>query len=129
MVDCRCLGRLSGQPLRITIRRFLYLLFCLSVCSMTGIGLLMAYGLIPGSHGGRGLEITGWDYHDWDDSQALAINLFFTLATANLLVVWAWLIRCAAKGDFLRLAAGLLAGAAIIGAMLFLTPSECSRSQ
>ena len=95
---------------------------------MAGIGLLMAYGLIPGSHGGRGLEI-GWDYHDWDDSQALAINLFFTLATANLLVVWAWLIRCAAKGDFLRLAAGLLTGAAIIGAMLFLTPSQCSRSQ
>ncbi|MGA7393621.1 MAG: hypothetical protein WBW78_13285 [Terrimicrobiaceae bacterium] len=96
---------------------------------MAGIGLLMAYGLIPGSHGGRGLEITGWDYHDWDDSQTLTINLFFTLATANLLVVWAWLIRCAAKGDFLRLAAGLLTGAAIIGAMLFLTPSQCSRSQ
>jgi hypothetical protein len=104
----------------------LYLLFCLSICFMTGIGLLMAHGLIAGS---RGLEVSGWNYGNWHEPQAFLINLFFTLATANLLVVWAWLIRCAAKGDFLRLVAGFLAGAAIIGALLLLTPSYCSQSQ
>ena len=51
------------------------------------------------------------------------------LATVNLVIVWAWLIRCAAKNDFLRLGAGLLAGAVIVGTLLFLTPSYCSRSQ
>jgi hypothetical protein len=96
---------------------------------MTGIGLLMAYGLIPGSRGGRGLEVSGWDYHNWGNPQAFVTNLFFTLATANLLAVWGWLIRCAARGDFFRLIAGLLVGAVIIGALLFLTPSNCSQSQ
>ena len=88
----------------------------------------MAYGLVPGSRGPQGLEVLGWDYYDWGDPRTLAPNVFFMLATVNLVIVWAWLIRCAAKGDFLRLGAGLLVGAVIIGTLLFLTPSYCSRS-
>ena len=114
--------------MKITIRRGLTLLLCLSFFVMIGIGLLMAYGLVPGSRGPQGLEVLGWDYYDWGDPRTLAPNVFFMLATVNLVIVWAWLIRCAAKGDFLRLGAGLLVGAVIIGTLLFLTPSYCSRS-
>ena len=114
--------------MKITIRRVLTLLLCLSFFVMIGIGLLMAYGLVPGSRGQQGLEVLGWDYYDWGDPRTLAPDVFFLLATVNLVIVWAWLIRCAAKGDFLRLGAGLLVGAVIIGTLLFLTPSYCSRS-
>jgi hypothetical protein len=55
-------------------------------------------------------------------------KIFFSLSAFNLALIWGWLIHCAAKLDFLRLFAGILAGAAIIGALLFLTPSYCSRS-
>jgi len=55
-------------------------------------------------------------------------KIFFSLAAINLVLVWGWLIHCAARLDFLRLAAGLLAGTAIIGGLLFLTPAHCSRS-
>jgi hypothetical protein len=111
-----------------TISRVLKLLFFLSFLVMSGIGLLMAYGLVPGSRGQQRLQVLGWDYSDWGDPGTMLPNVFFLLATVNLVIVWAWLIRCAAKGDFLRLGAGLLVGAVIISILLFLTPSYCSRS-
>jgi hypothetical protein len=111
-----------------TIGRILKLLFCLSFFVMIGIGLLMAYGLIPGSRGQQRLQVLGWDYSDWGDPSTMVPNVFFLLATVNLVIVWVWLIRCAAKGDFLRLGAGLLVGAVIVSILLFLTPSYCSRS-
>ncbi len=115
--------------MKITIGRILRLVLCLGFSVMIGIGLLMAYELVPGSRGSQRLEVLGWDYYDWSDPHAVIPNVFFTLATVNLVIVWAWLIRCAAKGDFLRLGAGLLVGAVIIGTLLFVTPSYCSRSQ
>ena len=93
---------------------------------MIAIGLLMGYELIPRSSGNSGLEALGWTYRNWGDSRAFLINVFFTLATLNLLMVWAWLIRCAAKGNFLRLIEGLLVAALIIAILLALTPSYCS---
>ena len=51
--------------MRITFRRILNLLLYLSFCVMVGTGLLMAYRLIPGSRGGQGLEVLGWNRHEW----------------------------------------------------------------
>jgi hypothetical protein len=112
--------------MKTAIWRILSLLLWLSFGVMITIGLLMGYELIPRSSGSPGLETLGWTYRNWGDSHAFLINVFFTLATLNLLMVWTWLIRCAAKGDFLRLIAGLLIGAVIIAILLALTPSYCS---
>lgn len=54
-------------------------------------------------------------------------QVFFSLSAVNLVLIWGWLIHCAAKLDFLRFFAGLLAGSAIVAALLFLTPSYCAR--
>ena len=113
--------------MKTAIWRLLRLLLWLSFGVMIGIGLLMGYELIPRSSGNPRLEVLGWTYRNWGDSHAFLINVFFTLATLNLLMVWAWLIRCAAKGDFPRLIAGLFAGAVIITILLTLTPAYCLR--
>ena len=114
--------------MRFMIRRVLKFLLGLSFLVMVGIGFLMAYGLVPAGRAQQGLELAGWHDFDWSDLRKSIPHVFFVLATVNLVVVWAWLIRCAASGDFLRLAGGLLVGAAIIGTLIFLTPSYCSRS-
>ena len=100
------------------------LLVSLSFCLMIGLGLLMAHGIAPGGPVQERLDLPGWI----DDPGNSVANVFFALAALNLLIVWAWLIRCAAKGDFLRLAEGILVGSAVVGTLLFLTPTYCSRS-
>jgi hypothetical protein len=113
--------------MKMTIRGTLGLLLSLSFGMMIVIGLLMAYGMIPATRSHRGLEVLGWEYQNGSELTGFLSNAFFSLATVNLLLVWAWLIRCAARGDFLRLGAGLLVGTLIIAALLLLTPSYCSR--
>ncbi|HEY5779830.1 MAG TPA: hypothetical protein VIT00_13890 [Terrimicrobiaceae bacterium] len=108
--------------------KILRALLCISFGVMILIGLLMAYGLVPKIRGSQGLEVSGWDDYDAGDPWAFLARVFFGLATINLLLVWGWLIHCAARHDFLRLFAGILVGAAIIGALLFLTPSHCSHA-
>jgi hypothetical protein len=112
--------------MKFAIRKIVNLLLSLSFGMMIVIGLLMAYELLPTSHSNRAFEAPT---RDWADPGAFLINTFFTLATLNLLVIWAWLIRCAAHNDFLRLTAGLLVGALIISTLLVLTPSYCSRAR
>jgi hypothetical protein len=80
----------------------------------------MAYRLIPGSRGGQGLEVLGWDRHEWGALHTWVSYVFITLVAAHLAINWAWLTKCAAKGHAWRLGAGLLAGAVIIGTFLLL---------
>jgi hypothetical protein len=106
--------------MKLTIRRFLNLLLYLSFCVMIGTGLMMAYRLLPGSRGGKGLEVLGWNRHQWGDLHTWVAYLFVILILVHLALNWTWLVKCAAKGRAWRLAAGLLAGAAIIGVFLLL---------
>ena len=94
-----------------------YARLLVSFCLMIGLGLLMAHGIAPGGPVQERLDLPGWI----DDPGNSVANVFFALAALNLLIVWAWLIRCAAKGDFLRLAEGILVGSAVVGTLLFLT--------
>lgn len=95
---------------------------------MIALGLLMAYGLVPGIRGGRMAEVIEWRDFARSASDGSLGKIFFSLAAINLVLVWGWLIHCAARLDFLRLAAGLLTATAIIVGLLFLTPAYCSRS-
>ena len=121
-----CLSRLTHgtrvhrNAMRITFRRILNLLLYLSFCVMVGTGLLMAYRLIPGSRGGQGLEVLGWNRHEWGALHTWVSYVFITLVAAHLAINWAWLTKVAAKGHAWHLGAGLLAGAVIIGTFLLL---------
>jgi mono/diheme cytochrome c family protein len=106
--------------MKLAIRRLLNLLLYLSFCVMIGTGLLMAYRLVPGSLGGQGLEVLRWDRHQWGDLHRWISYLFVALMLVHLALNWNWLVKCAAKGHPWRLGAGLLAGAAIVGTLLFL---------
>jgi hypothetical protein len=108
------------HAMRIIFHRILNLLLYLSFCVMVGTGLLMAYRLIPGSRGGQGLEVLGWNRHEWGALHTWVSYVFITLVAAHLAINWAWLTKCAAKGHAWRLGAGLLAGAVIIGTFLLL---------
>jgi mono/diheme cytochrome c family protein len=106
--------------MKIPFRRILNLLLYLSFCVMVGTGLLIAYRLIPGSRGGQGLEVLGWSRHEWGALHTWVSYVFIALVAAHLAVNWTWLTKVAAKGHGWRLGAGLLAGAAIVGAFLLL---------
>ena len=106
--------------MKLLFRRVLNLFLYLSFCVMIGTGLLMAYRLVPGSRGGQGLEMLGWNRHEWGDLHTWISYLFVALVVAHLAMSWTWLVKCAARGHAWRLAAGLLAGAAIIATLLLL---------
>ena len=110
--------------MRITFRRILNLLLYLSFCVMVGTGLLMAYRLIPGSRGGQGLEVLGWNRHEWGALHTWVSYVFITLVAAHLAINWTWLTKVAAKGHAWHLGAGLLAGGLIIGTFLLLPTTK-----
>lgn len=104
--------------MKATLGRILNLLLYLSFCIMIGTGLLMGCRLIPGARGGQGLEVLGWNRHEWGALHTWVSYAFIALVAAHLAIHWSWLTKVAAKGHAWRLGAGLLAGAVIIGAFL-----------
>jgi hypothetical protein len=102
-------------------------LFCLSFGVMIAIGALMAYGLVPAIRGGQASEMIAWETFVHPRQEGVLAKVFFSLSAVNLVLLWGWLIHCAARLDFLRLFAGALVGVAIVAALLFLTPSYCAR--
>jgi hypothetical protein len=113
------------------VKRILLTIFraflCFSFGVMIAIGVLMAYGLVPAIRGGRASEMIAWETFVHPRQEGVLAKVFFSLSAVNLVLIWGWLIHCAARLDFLRLFAGALAGAAIVAALLFLTPSYCAR--
>jgi hypothetical protein len=103
-------------------------LLCLSFGVMIVIGVLMAYGVAPAIRGGQASEMIAWETFVYPQQEGVLGKAFFSLSAVNLVLIWGWLIHCAATLDFLRLFAGALTGAAIVAALLFLTPSYCARS-
>ena len=100
---------------------------CLSFGVMIAIGVLMAYGLVPAIRGGQASEVIAWETFVHPRQEGVLAKVFFSLSAFNLVLIWGWLIHCAARLDFLRLFAGAVAGATIVAALLFVTPSYCAR--
>lgn len=100
--------------MKIKIRRILNLLLYLSFCALTGTGLLMAFRLVPGSRGGRGLEALGWDRHEWGDLHTWLSYAFAILLVVHLVLAWTWLKKIAARGQIWRLIAGFAVGLGIV---------------
>ncbi len=90
--------------MKLTIRRLLNMLLHLSFCVMIGTGLMMAYRLVPGSRGGKGLAVLGWNRHQWGDLHTWVAYLFVILILVHLALNWTCLVKCAAIiGAFLLL--------------------------
>ena len=110
--------------MKTKLRRILNLLLYLSFCAMLGTGLLLAFRLVPGSRGGRGLEALGWDRHQWGDLHTWLSYAFAILLVAHLVLAWVWLKKVAAKGQLWRLVAGFAVGLAIIFGIVLLPVSQ-----
>lgn len=110
--------------MKLAIRRILNLLLYLSLCVMAGTGLLMQYRLIPGNRGGQGLQLLGWNRHEWGDIHTWAAYVFVALVMVHLVMNWSWLVKIAGSGRAWPLAAGLIAGIAIVAAFLLLPVSR-----
>ncbi|XHR31217.1 MAG: DUF4405 domain-containing protein [Chthoniobacteraceae bacterium] len=115
--------------MKILLRRLLNLLLYLSFCTMAGTGLLMAFRLIPGSRGGRGLTVLGWTRHEWGDLHTWVSYAFIALVVLHLLINWAWLTKVAGKGRLWPLVIGLAAGITIIAVFLLLPVKERERGK
>ena len=115
--------------MKMLIRRVLNLLLYLSFCIMAGTGLLMAFRLIPGSRGGQGLEVLGWNRHEWGDLHTWVSYVFITLVALHLVINWAWLTKVAAKGHLWRIAIGIIVGLSIIAAFLLLPVTHRERGR
>jgi len=96
---------------------------------MAGTGLLMAFQLIPGSRGGQGLEVLGWNRHEWGDLRTWVSYVFIALVVLHLVISWAWLAKVAAKGHLWRVVIGLIVGLAIIAAFLLLPITHRERGR
>lgn len=113
--------------MKLILRRVLNLLLYLSFCTLIGTGLLMAFRLIPGNRGGQGLQVLGWNRHQWGDLHAWVSYGFAALVVWHLVINWAWLKKVAASDHVWRLIVGLIAGVAIIGAFLVLPMTQRER--
>ena len=115
--------------MKALIRRVLNLLLYLSFCMMTGTGLLMAFRLIPGNRGGRGLTVLGWTRHEWGDLHTWVAYAFITLIVLHMVINWAWLTKVAGNGRLWPLLMGLAVGISIIAALLILPVQERGRGR
>jgi hypothetical protein len=106
--------------MRNALHRTLNLALYLDCCLMLGTGLLLTYRLPPGSRGGRGLSVLGYDRHQWGDVHFWLGVGFVTLILLHLAMNWAWMKKIAGMNRRWPLWLGLLAGAAAVAALLLL---------
>jgi hypothetical protein len=103
------------------LSRILNLTLWLVGSVLASTGLILAFRLPPGSRGGRGLSLAGWDRHGWGDLHTWLSYAAVTLVFAHLLIHsrWLWVVACQRRWP--RLLAGLTLGFALPAAA-FLWP-------
>ena len=106
--------------LKNSLMRATNLILYLSFCALLGTGSLLTWKLVPGSRGGRGLQVLDMGRHDWGDIHFWCGVAFLVATVVHLLLNWQWLKKIATSGHFWRLVAGLGVGFAIIFGIYFL---------
>lgn len=96
--------------MKTTINRILNYVLYLFTASLLGTGLLLAFRLVPGSMGGKGLTLWGYDRHEWGDLHSWISYGFVLLLIAHLGLHWKWLVMVASKNHSWRLWAGFSFG-------------------
>ncbi|MEX1045108.1 MAG: DUF4405 domain-containing protein [Chthoniobacterales bacterium] len=112
-------GRERHGLSRSLVPRVLNALLWLVFCGMAGTGLLLAFRLLPGSQGGRGLTAMGWDRHGWGDVHTWLSYAFLALITAHLALHWRWFWQVAAKKHAWPLVVGIGAGLVLMLWLIF----------
>jgi hypothetical protein len=100
------------------------LLLYLSFCALLGTGALLTWRLVPGSRGGRGLEVLGWGRHDWVDVHFWCGVVCLAATIVHLLLNWLWLKKIASSGHFWRLILGFGLGLLLILGIYFLPMTQ-----
>jgi hypothetical protein len=100
--------------MRATINRVLDLLLYFEFCALTGIGLMLAWRLPPGSRGGGGLTVLDMTRHEWGDIHLWVGIAFIATVVAHLLMHWKWLKTVGSRMRSWPLWGGLLAGVAVV---------------
>lgn len=106
---------------RTQIPRIANGLLWLVFCTVSGTGLLLAFHLLPGSRGGRGLSAMGWGRHDWGDIHTWLSYAFLALILTHMALHWRWFWQVAARRKSWPLLLGIGAGLALM-MFLFLQP-------
>lgn len=103
-----------------TLMRIANWLLYVGFCFLIGTGWLLEFRLVPGSRGGRGLELLGWGRHDWGDLHFWTACAVVALTIAHLALNWAWVRKVANDNRRWRMLAGFGVGLALIAAFIFL---------
>ncbi len=106
--------------LKNPLMRATNLLLYLSFCALLGTGSLLTWKLVPGSRGGRGLQVLDMGRHDWGDIHFWCGVVCLVAAVVHMLLNWQWLKKIATSGHFWRLVAGLGVGLGIIFGIYFM---------
>lgn len=108
---------------KVWISRLLNLLLWLIFCVMSGIGLLLAFRLPPGSRGGQGLEALGFSRHEWGELHTWLGYGFIILILVHLAMHWRWLWQAGAGRRSWPIWAGL-GGGLVLMLLLVLQPVQ-----
>ena len=110
----------STKLSNLAVNRVLNLLLWIDFCALTGIGLLLALRLPPGSRGGSGLSALGLTRHQWGDLHTWLGYALIVFVLAHLALHWRWLWQAASKKRSLWLLGGLGTGALLTFVLAFL---------
>lgn len=105
---------------KTAVNRVLDFLLWISFCLMAATGALLAFRLPPGSRGGGGLSVWGWTRHDWGDLHTWNSYVFLGLILLHLILHARWLWSVAGGRVKSLFLAGLIGGAAMVGAVWML---------
>ena len=91
-----------------------------TMCFITGTGLLIHYRLVPGSRGGHGLSLLGLSRHEWGTYHLWVAYILLFLVLVHMALNYAFIKNCiAAKRTWVVAVLGLI-GAAILSAFLLI---------
>ena len=102
-----------------TWMRIVNWLLYMGFCALTGTGLLLSFRLVPGSRGGRGLELLGWGRHDWGDVHLWIACAVIGLTVIHLVLNWAWMKKVGSYGCNWRMLTGVGVGLVIVVVFIF----------
>ncbi len=111
---------------RSRLPRIANALIWLNLCGLAGTGLMLAWRLPPGSRGGRGLSVLGWDRHQWGDLHTWLSYAFLVLIAVHLALHWRWFWQVAARKRRWPLLLGIGGGIAL-AVVLVALPVERGR--
>lgn len=101
-------------PAKNWVMRAVNLCLFLGGCLMAGTGWVIDQRM-PRGRDGRGLSLLGLGRHDWGEVHAWTGYILVGLVALHLILHWQWLVKIAAAHRPWRLAAGLIAGLAVVG--------------